>query len=161
MPDVYRQAASLLLLRPASGSGDIAAFPYEILLLHKPRKRDAWQLPQGGIEAGEGVAQAALRELQEEAGIANAQLLAESAEVYQYDFPTSYRRFRPDHVCGQRIRFAIAMAPAETPVTVDTREVDQYVWVTPDQVRQYIRRLPYLELTHRLIGESRRFLPTS
>lgn len=160
MADVYRQAASLLLLRPATGPGGIAAYPYELLLLHKPRKRDAWQLPQGGIEAGETVAQAALRELHEEAGISGATLLRESAEVYQYDFPTTYRRFRPDHVCGQCIRFAIAMAPADTTVTLDVREVDQYVWVTPDQVRQYIRRPPYLELVHRIIGESRALLPS-
>ncbi len=161
MTDVYRQAASLLLLRPTSAQSGIVAYPYEILLLHKPRKRDAWQLLQGGIEQDETVTQAALRELQEEAGITGAQILGESVEAYQYDFPTSYRRFRPDHVCGQRICFAIAIVPAETAVTVDTREVDAYVWVTADQVRQYIRRLPYLELVHRLIGESRRYLPPS
>ena len=49
MEDCYRQAASLLVLRPAA----TAKAGYELLLLHKPRKRDVWQLPQGGKEEGE------------------------------------------------------------------------------------------------------------
>ncbi|MFV0475948.1 MAG: RNA pyrophosphohydrolase [Pikeienuella sp.] len=50
---------------------------------------DAWQMPQGGVDAGEGPRQAALRELGEETGIAPArvELLAESAGWVRYDLP--------------------------------------------------------------------------
>jgi NUDIX domain len=44
-------------------------------------KCKAWQMPQGGIDEGEDPRTAALRELKEEAGIDNAEILAETDEV--------------------------------------------------------------------------------
>jgi putative (di)nucleoside polyphosphate hydrolase len=46
-----------------------------------------WQMPQGGIDAGEDPAEAAVRELYEETGIRSATLLAESAHWHPYDLP--------------------------------------------------------------------------
>lgn len=151
MTDTYRQAASLVVLRP---SADGSSREPELLLLHKPRKRDAWQLPQGGCEAGESVEQAALRELHEEAGIANAEILGASMEVYTYDFPPSFRRFRPDAICGQRIAFVFAVVPPETPVRVDENEIDAYRWVDAKGLRQYVTREEYLRLAERLYREA-------
>src|SRR5437016_1222367 len=103
MSDVYRQAASILVLKPVEACipGGECTTIYQILLLHKPRKKDSWQLPQGGIEAGESVSDAALRELKEEASLEGCRILGTSERVYQYDFPASFRRFRPDNIRGQ------------------------------------------------------------
>lgn len=51
---------------------------------------DAWQMPQGGIDAGEGPYEAALRELWEETGIVSTlvECVAESGDWLRYDFPT-------------------------------------------------------------------------
>jgi len=54
-----------------------------------------WQMPQGGIDAGEDPAQAALRELEEETGIRSVGPLAVSKGWHRYDFP-------PEHVSLQR-----------------------------------------------------------
>lgn len=48
---------------------------------------EAWQMPQGGIDAGEEPLAAALRELKEEIGTDKAELLAESRDWYSYDLP--------------------------------------------------------------------------
>jgi len=48
---------------------------------------DAWQMPQGGIDRGERPRNAALRELAEETGIRQAEILAESREWIPYDLP--------------------------------------------------------------------------
>ncbi len=48
---------------------------------------DAWQMPQGGINKDEDPRQAALRELGEEIGTANAEIVAESEGWMQYDLP--------------------------------------------------------------------------
>lgn len=46
-----------------------------------------WQMPQGGIDPGESPGQAAFRELEEETGSANAELLSECPEWLYYDLP--------------------------------------------------------------------------
>lgn len=146
--DIYRRVASIVVLRPATDGS------FELLLLHKPRKNDDWQVPQGGIEHGETTEQAALRELSEEAGVTTATVTGRSEKVYQYDFPPSYRRFRPDNVCGQHIEYVFATVPADTVVTVDNKEIDGYLWVTIDQVSQHVKRKQYLELVQELYQEA-------
>lgn len=47
----------------------------------------AWQFPQGGIEEGESIPQAAKRELYEETGIRSVTLVNSCADCIRYDFP--------------------------------------------------------------------------
>lgn len=46
-----------------------------------------WQMPQGGIDKGEEVVVAAQRELFEETGIQNVEILGQTEEPFCYDFP--------------------------------------------------------------------------
>ena len=48
---------------------------------------EAWQMPQGGIDAGEDPLTAAFRELKEEIGTDKADLLGESKHWLTYDLP--------------------------------------------------------------------------
>jgi putative (di)nucleoside polyphosphate hydrolase len=50
--------------------------------------RHAWQMPQGGIDAGETPYKAALRELYEETNVRSVELLEETADWFSYDIPT-------------------------------------------------------------------------
>ena len=52
-----------------------------------------WQMPQGGIDEGEDLQAAALRELYEETGVTQASLIEESPRWYTYDLP--------DHLIGK------------------------------------------------------------
>jgi putative (di)nucleoside polyphosphate hydrolase len=54
---------------------------------------DAWQMPQGGIDEGEDPWATALRELEEETGIAPAlvEKIAECPERLRYDLPEEWR----------------------------------------------------------------------
>jgi putative (di)nucleoside polyphosphate hydrolase len=55
----------------------------------RDRDQAAWQMPQGGIDAGEDAVAAALRELEEETGVSPGlvELVAVSAEPLTYDLP--------------------------------------------------------------------------
>lgn len=46
-----------------------------------------WQMPQGGIDAGELPEHAAFRELKEETGTDKARIIGESREWFRYDLP--------------------------------------------------------------------------
>lgn len=84
-----------------SGNADLSSLPYRpgvgLMLFNSQglvftAKRidtdaDAWQMPQGGIDKGETPRQAAFRELKEEIGTDNAEILGESVAWRRYDLP--------------------------------------------------------------------------
>ncbi|KAJ3677923.1 hypothetical protein LUZ60_001726 [Juncus effusus] len=52
---------------------------------------DSWQMPQGGVDEGEDIKLAALRELKEETGVTSAEILSEVPYWLTYDFPPETR----------------------------------------------------------------------
>jgi len=50
-----------------------------------------WQFPQGGIDAGEGDLDAAVRELREETGVTSVKLLARTRDWIGYEFPPEHQ----------------------------------------------------------------------
>jgi putative (di)nucleoside polyphosphate hydrolase len=66
---------------------------------------DAWQFPQGGMQAGETAREAMYRELTEELGLmpADVELLAETRGWLRYQLPKAFQRRHAKQVCiGQR-----------------------------------------------------------
>ena len=147
--DLYRHAASALVLRGWS-SGQVL----EILLVHKPRKFDSWQLPQGGIEEGETLEGAALRELHEEAGIVLSAVHHVSQQTYSYDFPPGFiAKYHPTNR-GQQLHFVSVLAPGDLVITVDNHEIDNYRWVKREELPRYLKRKAYLDTVHLVLDEA-------
>jgi putative (di)nucleoside polyphosphate hydrolase len=94
-----------------------------------------WQLPQGGIDEGEDPRTAVLRELGEEIGTRNAEILAEHPEWLTYDLPPdllgiAWRgRYR-----GQRQRwFALRFLGEDSEIRLDLDphpEFDAWRWAS-------------------------------
>jgi len=94
-----------------------------------------WQMPQGGITPGEGERAAALRELEEETGVASVELLAEAPDWLSYDLPPDLLgialkgRYR-----GQRQKwFAMRFTGKESEIDIAPRgghkaEFDAWRW---------------------------------
>ncbi len=106
---------------------------------HRANIPGCWQLPQGGIDAGEDPATAVFRELEEEIGTRNASLLAEHDAWLQYDLPAERigvawgGRFR-----GQRQRwFALKFEGQDTEIALDRDphpEFDAWRWVNLEEL---------------------------
>ena len=53
----------------------------------KDNPGDKWQMPQGGVDEGENYITAMRRELLEETGIQNIEIIKEVDKIYQYELP--------------------------------------------------------------------------
>jgi len=61
-----------------------------------------WQMPQGGIDEGEQPRQAVLRELEEETGVNDVEILAEHPDWLTYDLPEKALKSFRGRYRGQR-----------------------------------------------------------
>lgn len=106
------------------------------------RSGEAWQMPQGGIDAGETPGEAALRELKEETGTDKAAIVAESAGWLRYDLPSAVR----DRVWGGRFRgqtqkwFLLRFTGADDDIDIaaDAPEFDAWRWMPVDDLATHI-----------------------
>ena len=62
-------------------------FQCELFIASRSDIEGAWQFPQGGIDEGETPEEALFRELEEEIGTGDVEIIAEFPEWLQYDFP--------------------------------------------------------------------------
>lgn len=81
-----------------------------LLCARADQKGFDWQFPQGGIDAGESVLEAAVRELKEETGICDVELIKEMPEGVKYYFPKAiashFRKNGNDNV-GQNQHYVL------------------------------------------------------
>lgn len=64
-------------------------FKCEILLAKRNDMDNIWQFPQGGIDEGESAKAALFRELKEEIGTDEVEIIAEYPQWLSYDFPAN------------------------------------------------------------------------
>jgi putative (di)nucleoside polyphosphate hydrolase len=104
--------------------------------------QEAWQMPQGGIDAGEDPKAAALRELEEEIGTRNVELLREHPGWLLYDLPTHLLgvawegKYR-----GQRLKWlALRFLGHDSEINVATShaEFSEWKWLKSADVLQFV-----------------------
>jgi putative (di)nucleoside polyphosphate hydrolase len=125
---VYRRNVGLMLIGPGR----------RIFVGRRSGQADAWQMPQGGIDAKESAVEAACRELWEEVGTTKALLLRESAQWLTYEVPEAQRpahwknRWR-----GQAQKwFALGFTGRDSDIDIANHdhEFDAWQWMTASEM---------------------------
>ena len=105
-------------------------------------KDPAWQMPQGGIGPQEDTDQAMLRELQEEIGTRNVEIIVKSKVWYKYDLPPELAdRLWNGKFKGQRqIWYALRFRGKDEDININTYhpEFRSWKWVEKEELLELI-----------------------
>lgn len=118
----------------------------------------AWQMPQGGIDPGESLLEAAHRELEEEVGSSNVEILHILEEPLYYELPPELcQKHWGGQYCGQEQRWIAARflgSDNEIDLNADEApEFSQWQWMTFPELIDHIvpfKRDVYREIQTRL-----------
>ena len=131
----YRRGVGMMLLN-AQGKVFVGA------RIDNPE--DAWQMPQGGIDADEKPWPAALRELEEETGIMPylVELIAECPERLRYDLPEEWRpRLWGGKWKGQLQHWFLTRflgSDSDINIETDHPEFRSWKWAEPEELSDLI-----------------------
>jgi putative (di)nucleoside polyphosphate hydrolase len=119
-----------------------------------------WQMPQGGIDAGENPRQAALRELEEEIGTNRAEIVAEAPGWIDYDLPAEVaRQAWGGAYRGQTHKWFVLRFTGrdrDIDLATDHQEFDAWKWVAMETLPMLV--VPFKRAAYALVVASFRHL---
>jgi len=102
-----------------------------------------WQFPQGGVDKGEDLLDAALRELAEETGVTSARLLGRTEGWISYDFPPEVAgsKMARGWMGQKQVWFAFRFIGDESEIDLEAHgevEFDAWTWGKLDETPELI-----------------------
>ena len=98
-------------------------------------RAEAWQMPQGGIDAGESPLQACMREMREEIGTNTAELVSQHDDWLYYDIPLPLAdRLWQGRYKGQKQKWmALRFTGDDSEINIATEEPEfcEWKWLSP------------------------------
>jgi len=108
----------------------------EFMISRRNGTKRGWQFPQGGIDEGEDIMDALFRELKEEIGTNDVEILAEYPHWISYDFPKSTKdKLYPYR--GQTQKYFLVRLRSSAQIdlfTHDMPEFEEYKFVAEDEL---------------------------
>ena len=111
----------------------------EIFIASRTDVENAWQFPQGGIDEGESSKEALFRELEEEIGTRDVEIIAEYPSWVSYEFPAAIaKRMYPYD--GQRQKYYLVKLKKGAKININTEipEFSEYKFVPTKNIYDYI-----------------------
>ncbi|HCU06684.1 MAG TPA: RNA pyrophosphohydrolase [Holosporales bacterium] len=118
----------------------------QIFLGERCGLKDSWQMPQGGIDLKELPKEALFREIEEEIGTNQIEVLKESSNWHSYILPDeilkNVQQYWGDGVIGQRQKwFLCKFIGKEADINLQTKhpEFSAYMWADKKTVMHYCK----------------------
>ncbi|XPV53900.1 MAG: RNA pyrophosphohydrolase [Halarcobacter ebronensis] len=111
----------------------------EIFIASRTDVENAWQFPQGGIDEGEQPNEALYRELEEEIGTRDVEIIAEYPQWVSYDFPPAIaKKMHPYD--GQIQKYYLVKLKKGAKININTQipEFSEFKFVPTENIYDYI-----------------------
>ena len=127
------------------------------------REGDWWQMPQGGVDEGEDVKEAAMRELAEETGAKpeHVTLIQQTRETIRYDLPEELmgKLWGGKYRGQEQIWFLARFSGTDADIDLEAHNPPEFCdwkWVDPEQLPELI--VPFKKRVYRAVLEEFREL---
>ena len=128
----YRPNVAIIVLAPT--------YPFECKLLVAQRSdiKGAWQFPQGGIDEGESPKEAMYRELKEEIGTNDVEIIAQYPQWLSYDFPENVAKKMKFDGQSQKY-FLVRLKPgAKIDINTPKPEFNDFSFVKVEEINKIV-----------------------
>lgn len=125
----YRPNVAIIVLSPG--------YPFEnkVLVAQRSDIKGAWQFPQGGIDEGETPQEALFRELEEEIGTNEVEIIAEYPQWLNYDFPQNVAKKMAPFAGQSQKYFLVRLAPgAKIDINTPKPEFDDFKFIKIEEL---------------------------
>ena len=106
-------------------------------------KKEAWQMPQGGVAKNEKLEDAAYRELYEETGVKKAEIIFQSKKWFKYNIPSPVKKkLWKGKFLGQKQKWFLMKFKGnekkDINLNIHKAEFNNWKWVNIDQLEGLI-----------------------
>lgn len=109
-----------------------------LLLLSKLTKRPLWEFPKGGVDEGETLIQAAIRELEEETGLSSDQVRIVDGFEHKEDYRFTSGKEEDRIFVRKAVTYFLAEA-SHTDIRLSAHEASDFVWLPLNEARAKLR----------------------
>jgi len=117
----------------------------DFFVAHRTDMKNVWQFPQGGIDKDETPKEALRRELMEEIGCNDVEILGEYPEWISYDFPSNTKSRKLYDFDGQTQKYFLVRLKEDAKINLQAYEIPEFKEYTFMGYQALLKKVSYFK----------------